>query len=185
MKDEVLKEAKRKMDKVLEVMARDLSRVRTGRASVALLEGIKVDCYGTSMPLSQVASLAAPESRLLTVQPWDPTLLGEIDKAILKSDLGLNPVNDGKVIRLPIPPLTTERRKDLVKMVKKMGEEAKVSLRNIRREANEDIKEMKKEKILTEDDVHRGQEEVQKITDEFIKKVDTQAADKEKEIMSF
>jgi len=185
MKDEVLKEAKRKMDKVLEVMARDLSRVRTGRASVALLEGIKVDCYGTSMPLSQVASLAAPESRLLTVQPWDPTLLGEIDKAILKSDLGLNPVNDGKVIRLPIPPLTTERRKDLVKMVKKMGEEAKVSLRNIRREANEDIKEMKKEKILTEDEVHRGQEEVQKITDEFIKKVDAQAGDKEKEIMSF
>ncbi len=185
MKDEVLKEAKRKMDKVLEVMARDLSRVRTGRASVALLEGIKVDCYGTSMPLSQVSSLAAPESRLLTVQPWDPTLLGEIDKAILKSDLGLNPVNDGKVIRLPIPPLTTERRKDLVKMVKKMGEEAKVALRNIRREANEDIKEMKKEKILTEDDVHRGQEEVQKITDEFIKKVDAQATDKEKEIMSF
>jgi ribosome recycling factor len=185
MKDEVLKEAKRKMDKVLEVMARDLSRVRTGRASVALLEGIKVDCYGTSMPLSQVASLAAPESRLLTVQPWDPTLLGEIDKAILKSDLGLNPVNDGKSIRLPIPPLTTERRKDLAKMVKKMGEEAKVSLRNIRREANEDIKEMKKEKILTEDEVHRGQEEVQKITDEFIKKVDNQAADKEKEIMSF
>ncbi len=185
MKDEVLKEAKRKMDKVLEVMARDLSRVRTGRASVALLEGIKVDCYGTSMPLSQVSSLAAPESRLLTVQPWDPTLLGEIDKAILKSDLGLNPVNDGKVIRLPMPPLTTERRKDLVKMVKKMGEEAKVALRNIRREANEDIKEMKKEKILTEDDVHRGQEEVQKITDEFIKKVDAQATDKEKEIMSF
>ena len=185
MKGKVLEEAKRKMEKVLEVMARDLSRVRTGRASVALLEGIKVECYGTSMPLSQVASLAAPESRLLTVQPWDPTVLGDIEKAILKSDLGLNPVNDGKSIRLPIPALTTERRKELVKVVKKMGEEAKVSLRNIRREANEDIKEMKKEKILTEDDVHRGQEEVQKITDEFIKKVDVQAAGKEKEIMSF
>ncbi len=185
MKDEVLSEIKRKMDKVLEVMARDLSRVRTGRASVALLEGIKVECYGTSMPLSQVASLAAPESRLLTVQPWDPTVLGDIEKAILKSDLGLNPVNDGKLIRLPIPALTTDRRKELVKMVKKMAEEAKVALRNIRREANEDLKEMKKEKLLPEDDAHRGQEEVQKVTDDFIKKVDVQAAEKEKEIMSF
>ncbi len=185
MKDEVLSEIKRKMDKVLEVMARDLSRVRTGRASVALLEGIKVECYGTSMPLSQVASLAAPESRLLTVQPWDPTVLGDVEKAILKSDLGLNPVNDGKLIRLPIPALTTERRKELVKMVKKMAEEAKVALRNIRREANEDLKEMKKEKLLPEDDAHRGQEEVQKVTDDFIKKVDVQAAEKEKEIMSF
>lgn len=185
MKDEVLSEIKRKMDKVLEVMARDLSRVRTGRASVALLEGIKVECYGTSMPLSQVASLAAPESRLLTVQPWDPTVLGDIEKAILKSDLGLNPVNNGKFIRLPIPALTTERRKELVKIVKKMAEEAKVALRNIRREANEDLKEMKKEKLLPEDDAHRGQEEVQKVTDDFIKKVDVQAAEKEKEIMSF
>jgi ribosome recycling factor len=185
MKDEVLTETKRKMDKVLEAMARDLSRVRTGRASVALLEGIKVDCYGTSMPLSQVASLAAPESRLLTIQPWDTSVMGDIEKAILKSDLGLNPANDGKIIRLPIPALTTERRKDLVKMVKKMEEEAKVALRNVRREANEDFKEMKKEKLLAEDDAHRGTEEVQKITDEYIKKVDTQAADKEKEIMSF
>ena len=185
MKDEVLQEAKRKMDKVLEALARDLSRVRTGRASVALLEGIKVDCYGTTMPLAQVSSLAAPEARLLTVQPWDPTVLGDIEKAILKSDLGLNPVNDGKIIRLPIPALTTERRRELVKMVKKMEEEAKVALRNLRREANEDLKEMKKEKILAEDDAHRGQDEVQKITDEYTKKVEVQAAEKEKEIMSF
>ncbi len=185
MKDEVLKETRRKMDKVLEAMARDLSRVRTGRASVALLEGIKVDCYGTTMPLSQVASLAAPESRLLTIQPWDTSVMGDIEKAILKSDLGLNPANDGKIIRLPIPALTTERRKDLVKMVKKMEEEAKVALRNVRREANEDFKEMKKEKLLAEDDAHRGQEEVQKITDEYIKKAEGQAAEKEKEIMSF
>ncbi|MGB8992611.1 MAG: ribosome recycling factor [Desulfobaccales bacterium] len=185
MKDEVLQETRRKMDKVLEAMARDLSRVRTGRASVALLEGIKVECYGTTMPLDQVASLAAPESRLLTVQPWDSTLLGDIEKAILKSDLGLNPVNDGKIIRLPIPLLTTERRKELVKMVKKMEEEAKVTLRNVRREANEDLKEMKKEKILAEDDAHRGQDEVQKITDEYTKKVEAQSAEKEKEIMSF
>ena len=185
MKDEVLAETKRKMDKVLEAMARDLSRVRTGRASVALLEGIKVDCYGTSMPLSQVASLAAPESRLLTIQPWDTSVMGDIEKAILKSDLGLNPANDGKIIRLPIPALTTERRKELAKMVKKMEEEAKVALRNVRREANEDFKEMKKEKILAEDDAHRGTEEVQKITDEYIRKAETQGADKEKEIMSF
>jgi len=185
MKDEVLNDTRRKMDKVLEAMARDLARVRTGRASVAILEGIKVECYGTTMPLPQVASLAAPESRLLTVQPWDSSVLGDIEKAILKSDLGLNPVNDGKIIRLPIPALTTERRKDLVKMVKKMEEEAKVALRNVRREANEDFKEMKKEKLLAEDDAHRGQEEVQKITDEFIKKVEAQAADKEKEIMAF
>ena len=185
MKDEVMQEAKRKMDKVLEALARDLSRVRTGRASVALLEGIRVDCYGTTMPLTQVSSLAAPEPRLLTVQPWDSSVLGDIEKAILKSDLGLNPVNDGKIIRLPIPALTTQRRKDLVKMVKKMEEEAKVALRNLRREANEDLKELKKEKLLPEDDAHRGQEEVQKLTDEYIKKLEAQGADKEKEIMSF
>ena len=185
MKDEILQDTRRKMDKVLEAMARDLSRVRTGRASVALLEGIKVDCYGTSMPLPQVASLAAPESRLLTIQPWDSTVLGDIEKAILKSDLGMNPVNDGKIIRLPIPALTTERRKELVKMVKKMEEEAKVALRNIRREANDDFKEMKKEKILSEDDSHRGQVEVQKITDEYTKKFETQSADKEQEFLSF
>ena len=185
MKDEVLKETKRKMDKVLEAMARDLSRVRTGRASVALLEGIKVDCYGTSMPLDQVASLAAPESRLLTIQPWDSSVMGDIEKAILKSDLGLNPANDGKIIRLPLPALTTERRKDLAKTVKKMEEEAKVALRNVRREANEDFKEMKKEKLLPEDEAHRGQDEVQKVTDEYIKKVESQGAEKEKEIMSF
>jgi ribosome recycling factor len=185
MKDEVLTETRRKMDKVLEAMARDLSRVRTGRASVALLEGIKVECYGTTMPISQVASLAAPESRLLTIQPWDTSVMADIEKAILKSDLGLNPANDGKIIRLPIPALTTERRKDLVKMVKKMEEEAKVALRNVRREANEDLKEMKKEKLLAEDDAHRGVDEVQKITDEYTKKAEAQAAEKEKEIMSF
>ncbi len=185
MKAEILAEARRKMEKVLEVMARDLSRVRTGRASVALLEGIRVECYGTSMPLAQVASLAAPESRLLTIQPWDPSLLSDVEKALLKSDLGLTPANDGKLIRLPIPALTTERRKELVKTVKRMGEEAKVALRNLRRDANEQVKDLKKEKQVSEDEAHRAQEKVQKITDEYIKKVDLQAADKEKEIMSF
>ena len=185
MKDTVLKEARNRMDKVLASMAHDLARIRTGRASVALLDGIKVDCYGTSMPLAQVASLAAPESRLITVQPWDPVLLPDIEKAILKSDLGLTPANDGKIIRLPIPALTTERRKELVKQVKKMGEETKVALRNIRRDANDQVKNLKKDKQMAEDEAHRATDEVQKVTDEFIKKVDGVAADKEKEIMSF
>ena len=183
MKDEVLNETRHKMDKVLEAMTRDLSRVRTGRASVALLEGIKVECYGTTMPLDQVSSLAAPESRLLTIQPWDTSVMADIEKAILKSDLGLNPVNDGKIIRLPIPALTTERRKDLVKMVKKMEEEAKVALRNVRREANEDFKEMKKEKILAEDDAHRGQDEVQKITDQHVSLIDDLQKKKDVELL--
>jgi ribosome recycling factor len=185
MKNEILAETRRKMNKVLEVMGQDLSRVRTGRASVSLLEGIKVECYATTMPLPQVASLAAPEPRLLTVQPWDPTILADIEKALLKSDLGLTPANDGKLIRLPIPALTTERRKELVKMVKKMGEEAKGALRNIRRDANDQFKSLKKDKQISEDDAHRAQDEVQKVTDEFIKKVDNVAADKEQEIMSF
>jgi ribosome recycling factor len=185
MKAKILEDMKRRMNKVLEVMAHDLGRVRTGRASVALLEGIKVEAYNASMPLSQVASLAAPEPRLLTIQPWDPTLLADIEKAILKSDLGLTPTNDGKLIRLPIPTLTTERRKELVKVVKKMGEEAKVALRNVRRDGNEQLKDLKKDKQISEDEAHRAQDEVQKITDDFIKKVDAQAAEKEKEIMSF
>jgi ribosome recycling factor len=185
MKEKIFEDVKRKMNKVLEVMAQDLARIRTGRASVALLEGIKVEAYNASMPLPQVASLAAPEPRLLTIQPWDPTLLGDIEKAVLKSDLGLTPTNDGKIIRLPIPALTTERRKELVKVVKKMGEEGKVALRNVRRDANERLKDLKKDKLISEDDAHRSQDEVQKITDDFIKKVDAQAAEKEKEIMSF
>jgi ribosome recycling factor len=185
MKDKIFEDVKRKMNKVLEVMAQDLARVRTGRASVALLEGIKMEAYNASMPLPQVASLAAPEPRLLTVQPWDPTLLGGIEKAILKSDLGLTPTNDGKIIRLPIPALTTDRRKELVKVVKKMAEDGKVALRNVRRDANERLKDLKKDKEVSEDDAHRAQDEVQKLTDDFIKKVDAQAAEKEKEIMSF
>jgi ribosome recycling factor len=185
MKAEILAETKRRMNKVLEVMTHDLSRVRTGRASVALLEGIKVDCYGATMPLPQVASLAAPEPRLLTVQPWDPSVLNDIEKAILKSDLGLTPTNDGKMIRLPIPALTTERRKELVKSVKKMGEDAKVALRNVRRDANDQFKKLKNDKQLPEDEAHKAQDEVQKITDEFIKKVDHLSADKEQEIMTF
>jgi ribosome recycling factor len=180
-----MKEMKRKMDKALEVLGQDFSRVRTGRASVALLEGIKVDAYGTAMPISQVASLAAPEPRLLTVQPWDTALLSDLEKAILRSDLGLTPSNDGKIIRIPIPPLTTERRKELVKSVKKMTEESKVALRNLRRDANEQLKELKKDKVISEDEAFKSQDEVQKVTDDYIKKLDVLAQEKEKEIMSF
>jgi ribosome recycling factor len=185
MKAEIMKEMQRKMDRALEVLGQDFARIRTGRASVALLEGIKVDAYGTSMPISQVASLAAPEPRLLTVQPWDTGLMSDLEKAILRSDLGLTPSNDGKIIRIPIPPLTTERRKELVKSTKKMAEESKVALRNLRREANEQLKELKKDKQISEDEAFKSQEDVQKVTDDYIKKLDALAAEKEKEIMSF
>jgi ribosome recycling factor len=185
MKAEIIKEMQRKMDRALEVLGQDFSRIRTGRASVALLEGIKVDAYGTAMPISQVASLAAPEPRLLTVQPWDSGLMSDLEKAIMRSDLGLTPSNDGKIIRIPIPPLTTERRKELVKSTKKMTEESKVALRNLRRDANEQLKELKKDKQISEDEAFKAQEEVQKATDDYIKKLDVLAAEKEKEIMSF
>jgi ribosome recycling factor len=185
MKAEIIKEMQRKMDRALEVLGQDFSRIRTGRASVALLEGIKVDAYGTAMPISQVASLAAPEPRLLTVQPWDTGLMSDLEKAILRSDLGLTPSNDGKIIRIPIPPLTTDRRKELVKSTKKMTEESKVALRNLRRDANEQLKELKKDKQISEDETFKAQEEVQKATDDYIKKLDALAAEKEKEIMSF
>ena len=185
MKNEIMKEMKRKMDRALEVLGQDFARIRTGRASVALLEGIKVDAYGTAMPISQVASLAAPEPRLLTVQPWDTGLMSDLEKAILRSDLGLTPSNDGKIIRIPIPPLTTERRKELVKSTKKMTEESKVALRNLRRDANEQLKDLKKDKQISEDEAFKAQDDVQKVTDEYIKKLDVLAAEKEKEIMSF
>ena len=185
MKNEIMQEMKRKMDRALEVLGQDFARIRTGRASVALLEGIKVDAYGTAMPISQVASLAAPEPRLLTVQPWDTALMSDLEKAILRSDLGLTPSNDGKIIRIPIPPLTTERRKELVKSTKKMTEESKVALRNLRRDANEQLKELKKDKQISEDEAFKAQDEVQKVTDDYIKKLDALAAEKEKEIMSF
>jgi ribosome recycling factor len=144
-----------------------------------------VNCYETQMPLDQVASLAVPESRLITVKPWDPSIMSEIEKAILKSELGLTPVNDGKIIRIPIPPLSEARRKELAKLAKKMAEEGKIAVRNQRREANEWLKELKNDKEISEDDLFRAQDEVQKVTDEFIKKVDELTAEKEKEIIEF
>ncbi len=185
MKKAVIEEANNKMGKAIAAFQRDLARVRTGRASAALLDGINVDYYGTSMPLNQVASVAIPESRLLTIQPWDGKILGDIEKAILKSDLGLTPANDGKIIRVNIPPLTEERRKELVRLVKKMAEECRVAIRNIRRDAIERLKARKKDKEISEDELFRSQDDVQKVTDKHIKEIEGIIAEKEKEILEF
>jgi ribosome recycling factor len=173
------------MDKSIEALNRELKRIRTGRASLSILDAIKVDYYGTLTPLNQMATLAVPESRLITIQPWDVSVIKDIEKALLKSDLGLTPANDGKLIRISIPPLTEERRKELVKLVLKMGEDYKVSVRNARRDANELIKSLKKDGDISEDDAFKSQEEVQKITDEHIKRIDECCQEKEKEILEF
>jgi ribosome recycling factor len=185
MKEEILAELQQKMARAVEAIGRDFKKIRTGRASTALLDGIKVDCYDTQMPLEQVASLSAPEPRLLTIQPWDQSIIGEIEKSILKSELGLTPMNDGKLIRISIPPLTEERRKELAKLAKKMAEESKITIRNHRRDANEMLKQLKNDKDMSEDDFFKAQDEVQKITDEFIEKIDNVTKKKEKEILEF
>lgn len=185
MLDDIYDDAKDRMIKTIAALERDLSRVRTGRASAALLDGIRADYYGTPTPLNQMASVSVPEARLLMIQPWDLQAIGDIEKAILKSELGLTPQNDGKIIRINIPPLSEQRRKDLVKVVKKMAEENKVAIRNVRRDANEMLKELKKEKEISEDEQFRAQDEVQKITDDYIKKVDAITGAKEKEILEF
>jgi len=183
MVDEIFEDLKDRMGKSIESLKREYSRLRTGRASISLLDGIRVSYYDTPTPLNQMASLAVPEPRLIVIQPWDKTAIEDIEKAILKSELGLTPMNDGKVIRISIPPLTEERRKELVKVARKMSEENKVAIRNIRRDANEMLKDLKKEKEITEDDLFRSQEEVQKATDQFISQVDELCAAKEKEIL--
>lgn len=183
MLDDVYHDMDHKMERSLAALRKELSRIRTGRATLALLEGIDVDYYGTATPLDQMATLAAPESRLLTIQPWDKSQLGLIEKALQRSDLGLTPMNDGKIIRLSIPPLTAERRKDLVKKVKKIGEDAKIALRNVRRDGNETLKDLEKTKDISQDDLRRGQEQVQKITDRFISQVDDVLNTKEHEIL--
>ncbi|KPA11656.1 ribosome recycling factor [Candidatus Magnetomorum sp. HK-1] len=185
MLDMVYEEAKDNMEKARDGFIKELQKVRTGRASLSLLDGIRVDYYGTRTPLSQMSTLSVPESRLITIQPWDASVIGDIEKAILKSDLGLTPANDGKIIRLSIPPLTEERRKELVKKVNKMGEDRKVSIRNIRRDANDMLKKMKKDSDITEDEMFKGQDETQKITNDFIEKVDELCKEKEKEILEF
>ena len=183
MDTQIKKRITEKMTGAIEALKKEFSAIRTGRASLSLLDGIQIDYYGTLTPLNQVATLGVPESRLITIQPWDPKMIVEIEKAILKSDLGLTPVNDGKVIRLGIPQLTEERRKQLVKVAKKTAEEARVAIRNIRRDGNEDIKKMEKEKHLSEDDTRKTQEEIQKLTDNYIKKIDEILSHKEAEIM--
>jgi ribosome recycling factor len=183
MKENILKKLKDEMEKAIIGLDKSLGRVRTGRASVSLLDGIKIDYYGTLTPIAQVATLSVPESRLIVIAPWDVSVIGAIEKAIQKSDLGLMPATDGKVIRLSIPQLTEERRKELVKIVKKMAEEGKIKLRNIRREANEELKELKKNNKMAEDELFGAQEEVQKLTDQYIEKTDKITTVKEKEIM--
>lgn len=185
MKEEILSELRQNMNATIEALKKEFMRIRTGRATTALLDGIKVNCYETQMPLDQVASLSVPESRLITIKPWDQSIIGEIEKSILKSELGLTPMNDGKIIRISIPPLTEERRKELAKLAKKMAEEGKISVRNHRREANELFKELKNEKDISEDEMYKCQDDVQKITDELIKKTDEITAEKEKEIIEF
>jgi len=185
MKDEILSETRQKMEKTSDSLNQEFKKMRTGRASVSILEGIKAECYGTQMRLNQISSISIPESRLLTIQPWDQSIIGNIEKSILKSGLGLTPVNDGKLIRISIPPLTEERRKELAKMAKKMAEESKVSIRNQRREANEMLKDLKKESEISEDEMYKYQDKVQKITDEFIEKIDEIRKEKEQEILQF
>jgi ribosome recycling factor len=179
----LLKDVTGKMTRSIESFRKELGKVRTGRASFSLLDGIKADYYGTPTPLQQVGTLSVPESRLITVTPWDAKMIGPIEKAIQAGGLGLNPTNDGKVVRIPIPPLTEERRKELVKLVKKMAEDARIAVRNIRREAIERIKEKEKKKEISEDGMKRGQERIQKETDAFIKKIDGILKSKEQEIM--
>lgn len=180
---DIRKKCAERMAGAVDSLKRDFGSIRTGRASLSLLDSIRVDYYGTLTPLSQVASLGVPESRLITIQPWESKLIGEIERALLKSDLGLTPGNDGKTIRLNIPTLTEERRKQLVKVVKKRAEEARVAVRNIRRDIIEEIRKAEKEKHWSEDDVKKFQEEIQKLTDSYVQKVEEVLQHKEKEIM--
>ena len=184
MVKELIDDAKRRMDKSLEVLRKELASVRTGRASLAILDGVKVDYYGTPTPLNQVANLAVPEANLITIQPWEPPMLAVIEKAILSSDLDLNPTNDGKILRIPIPPLTEERRKILVKQVGKMAEEGRTSVRQVRRDVNDRLKKMLKDKEISEDDEKRALKEVQDMTDAHVKKVDDIVKHKEQELMT-
>ena len=185
MDKEAISKARLQMDKSIEVLQKDFSKVRTGRASVTLLDGVRVDYYGTPTPLNQLATLAIPEARQITIQPWDQSILKELEKAIQKADLGFTPSNDGKIIRVNIPPLTEDRRKDLAKQVKKMAETAKIAIRNHRRDINEELKNLKNDKKITEDIFFKSQDEVQKVTDEYIKKCDDLSSHKEKEILEF
>ncbi|MDD5617529.1 MAG: ribosome recycling factor [Candidatus Omnitrophica bacterium] len=182
---EILKDTEDKMKHALDSMMREFSEVRTGRANPHLVEGIKVDYYGTPTLLKQIASISVPDARLIVIQPWDISAIAEIEKAILKSNLGLNPANDGKIIRLSVPQLSKERREELAKLVKDISEKSRISLRTVRRDANELAKKMEQEKKITEDDKFKTQEDIQKLTDKYIEKVDSVLKDKEKELAEF
>lgn len=181
--DSILLDAEERMEKALTALDKDFTKLRTGRASTALVEGIKADYYGTPTAIGQMASVAVPDSRTVTIQPWDKGGIAAVEKAILKSDLGLTPVNDGKVVRISIPPLTEDRRKELVKVSRKYGEEGKVAVRNVRRDANDGLKKLEKDKVISEDELKKSAEDVQKLTDKFVAEVDKRCANKEKEIM--
>lgn len=183
MPKQAIANAKGRMDKAIQAYTRELASIRAGRANASLLDRVQVDYYGAPTPVNQLAGISVPEARLLLIQPYDKTILGEIEKAILKSDLGLNPSNDGSVIRIAIPQLTEERRKELAKLVKKEAEEAKVAVRNIRRDANEDLKKLEKSGEITEDGLRGYSDDIQKLTDEHIAKIDQITKDKEREIL--
>jgi ribosome recycling factor len=180
---DLLDDLRDRMDKSVEALREDLMSVRTGRASPALVEKIPIEYYGTTTPLIQMASIAVPEPRLLVIRPWDPSALADIERALLKSDLGLTPMNDGTLIRLSIPRLTEERRRELVRLVSRRIEEARVSIRNLRRDALEDLREFEKEKLISEDEFYRGKDDLQEITDEYITQIDQIGEQKEKEVM--
>ncbi|MFO7862159.1 MAG: ribosome recycling factor [Desulfosalsimonas sp.] len=183
MIDLIISEASEKMDKSVDALKKDLKKIRTGRASLSLLDDVRVNYYNTPTPLNQLASLSVPESRLITIQPWDPSAIKEIEKAIMKSNLGLTPSSDGKIIRITMPPLTEDRRKDIVKQVNKVCEEYRIAVRNIRREANDSLKTLKKDGDASEDDVTKAFDQIQKLTDEHVKQIDDLYKDKEKEIL--
>jgi len=183
MIDDVLLEIEDKMDKTVGALRADLLTIRTGRASPALVEKLRVEAYGSIMPLNQMATIAVPEARLLTIRPWDGSMLGVIEKAILKSDLGLTPSSDGKIIRLAIPPLTDERRRDLAKMVSRRVEEARVAIRNLRRDGLKELTDLEKDKDISEDAFYQAKEDLQKLTDQYIEKLDTLGEQKQAEIM--
>ena len=181
--DDILLECEDKMEKAVEFFQRELRSIRTGRASAALFDNIRVDYYDQKVPLNQVATISVPEARLVVIQPWDRSVLSEIEKAIQKSELSMNPNNDGKVIRINIPPLTEERRKELAKVARNIAEKSRVAVRNIRRDANDELKQMQKKSEISEDDSKRGQDEIQKLTDKYVEEVNTVVEAKEKEIM--
>lgn len=183
MVKEIEKNLQEKMDKTLQVLKHEYVSIRAGRANPALLDRITVEYYGTDTPLNQLANITAPEARVLNISPWDSKAIPAIEKAIQKSDLGMNPSNDGKIIRLVVPQLTEERRKELVKTVKKLAEDAKVAVRNLRRDANDHLKKLKKDGDITEDELKKSEDDTQKLTDKFVKEIDKQAEAKEKEIM--